>query len=139
MNELTITYEETGEVRPPMAGEWFRGINGIAQAGFAFSEQSFPILRQRIVEHDDSKRSQTIAKCSRARRITLKITAQLQSGDPLVLRQQWVDATGDDGTKYELTISGGIIVARITPAEGPTTQLYITARAILDAVSEVRS
>lgn len=47
----TLTYEETGEVRPPRAGEWFRGYNGGPdQARFDFSCQAFPILRQLLKE-----------------------------------------------------------------------------------------
>jgi len=46
-----LRYEETGEVRPPLAGEWFRGCNGYpVRAMFDYSVQSFPILREMLIE-----------------------------------------------------------------------------------------
>ncbi len=51
-----LRYEETGETRPPMAGEFFRGARGeIVQARFDFVCQSFPILRE-VLEPDSVKR-----------------------------------------------------------------------------------
>lgn len=56
MKDHKIVYEETGEVRPPRRGEWFRGYNGVEdQARFDFFIQSFPILRMRIVELDEEQ------------------------------------------------------------------------------------
>jgi hypothetical protein len=52
-NNKTFVFIETGEVRPPRAGEWFRGYNGFEnQARFDFSEQSFPILRMEIKDDE---------------------------------------------------------------------------------------
>jgi len=46
-----LRYEETGEVRPPFAGEWFRGYKGYpVRAMFDYSVQSFPILRVMLIE-----------------------------------------------------------------------------------------
>ena len=48
---MTLRYEETGEVRPPSRGEWFRGVSGVPQqAQFDFRVQSFPILREVVEE-----------------------------------------------------------------------------------------
>jgi len=53
---MKITYQETGEVRPPLAGEWFRGIKGWeVRADFDFTEQSFPILREVLIEDDEAE------------------------------------------------------------------------------------
>jgi len=50
-DEKTIRWEETGEVRPPLTGEWFEGYNGFKeQARFDFKAQSFPILRLVVEE-----------------------------------------------------------------------------------------
>ena len=50
MTNFDLLYEETREVRPPRAGEWFRGNDGCeVQARFDFTVQSFPILRWRLV------------------------------------------------------------------------------------------
>ena len=50
MTNFKLLYEETGEVRPPRAGEWFRSPQGWeVRAEFDFHEQSFPILIQRLV------------------------------------------------------------------------------------------
>jgi 2-keto-3-deoxy-6-phosphogluconate aldolase len=51
MKNLNMLFEETGEDRPPRAGEWFRGIGGFeVQARCDFTVQSFPILRMRLIE-----------------------------------------------------------------------------------------
>ena len=57
MKKLQITYEPTGEYRPPRAGEWFRDQNGVhggtgaaEQALFDFHATSFEILREIITE-----------------------------------------------------------------------------------------
>ena len=40
-----IQWRETGQIRPPKRGEWFRGYRGqIVLAEFNFTDQSFPIL-----------------------------------------------------------------------------------------------
>lgn len=31
--EYELVYSETGEIRPPLAGEWFRDHNGKAEEG----------------------------------------------------------------------------------------------------------
>jgi hypothetical protein len=50
-----MNFTETGEVRPPRAGEWFRASNGGAeQARFDFTVTSFPILCCAIVSDDGS-------------------------------------------------------------------------------------
>jgi len=47
--EMKLTYEETGEVRPPRAGEWFRTPRGgEMQARFDFTQQEFPILIEKF-------------------------------------------------------------------------------------------
>lgn len=52
---MNIKYEETGEKRPPYAGEWFKNSRGWAeQARFDFSATSFPIMKQ-IIIYDDSE------------------------------------------------------------------------------------
>ena len=46
MKEINIRWEETGEVRPPRQGEYFRNPRGFEeQARFDFRATSFPILR----------------------------------------------------------------------------------------------
>ena len=46
MGGKNISYVETGETRPPLAGEWFRHPRGVAtQARFDFVGLSYPILR----------------------------------------------------------------------------------------------
>lgn len=51
MSEMRLRYEETGEVRPPQAGEWFRGNSGNpVRAQFDFDTTSFPILREVLEE-----------------------------------------------------------------------------------------
>jgi hypothetical protein len=46
---MKLTYEETGEVRPPKAGEWFKTPQGGEKlARFDFSGQSFPILTEKF-------------------------------------------------------------------------------------------
>jgi hypothetical protein len=53
MADVDMVFEETGEVRPPRAGEWFRGLGCELRAEFAFREQSFPILRMRVLQVDN--------------------------------------------------------------------------------------
>lgn len=51
MSNKNIRWEETGEVRPPLTGEWFRGYRGFEErARFDFKTQSFPILRLIVEE-----------------------------------------------------------------------------------------
>jgi len=51
MRNLDIVYHETGVVRAPMAGEWFRGYKGFpVQARSDFECQKFPILEMEVVE-----------------------------------------------------------------------------------------
>ena len=53
-NNYEIVYEETGEVRPPRCGEWFRGyLDSPVRARSDFVIQSFPILRMRLVQDDE--------------------------------------------------------------------------------------
>jgi hypothetical protein len=53
---MRIVYEETGEVRPPREGEWFRGYKGIEdRARFDFTIQKFPILRMLVVDDVDAR------------------------------------------------------------------------------------
>ena len=48
-----FNFTDTGEIRPPRAGEWFRASNGGAeQARFDFTVTPFPILRCVIVTDD---------------------------------------------------------------------------------------
>lgn len=45
--EMELRYEETGEVRPPRAGEWFRtSRGGEERARFDFSVSPLPILKE---------------------------------------------------------------------------------------------
>lgn len=49
-----LVYGETGEVRPPRKGEWFRGLRGgVVLARFDFTAQDFPILREELDEVKD--------------------------------------------------------------------------------------
>lgn len=51
---MKLVFTETGENRPPLAGEWFRGYNGVEdRARFDFSVQSFPILRMSLVPDEE--------------------------------------------------------------------------------------
>jgi hypothetical protein len=50
----TLRYEETGEIRPPRVGEFFKGSVGVERARFDFRTQSFPIMREILEpQHDD--------------------------------------------------------------------------------------
>jgi len=50
-----IVFRETGEVRPPLAGEWFRGNGGQAvEAMNDFQIQRFPILTMSIEDDSDA-------------------------------------------------------------------------------------
>ena len=50
MMSIDYKYVETGQVRPPNTGEWFRTSRGPQQARFDFGELSFPILEMRVIE-----------------------------------------------------------------------------------------
>lgn len=51
---MKIEYKETGEVRCPEYGEYFRNLRGIPiQARFDFHASEFPILEQIITEDDE--------------------------------------------------------------------------------------
>lgn len=55
--EMELRYEETGEVRPPRAGEWFRtSRGGEERARFDFSATSLPILRE-VFQPKDADRA----------------------------------------------------------------------------------
>jgi hypothetical protein len=43
---MKLRYETTGEIRPPLQGEWFWGYRGPERAFFDFTVQSFPICRE---------------------------------------------------------------------------------------------
>lgn len=46
-SKMELRYEETGEVRPPRAGEWFRtSRGGEERARFDFSVSPLPILKE---------------------------------------------------------------------------------------------
>lgn len=50
----TIKYVPTGSHRAPMAGEWFRGTNGMpTQARFDFNATTFDILEE-VIEVDSA-------------------------------------------------------------------------------------
>lgn len=52
---MELIYEETGEVRPPRAGEWFKTPRGGEErARFDFSVQEFPILREILRPAEES-------------------------------------------------------------------------------------
>lgn len=63
--EMTLTYEETGEVRPPRFGEWFRTPRGGEErARMDFKHQSFPILRERFEPAPSSPSSSSSKEAS---------------------------------------------------------------------------
>jgi len=51
MKEIKIIYEDTGEVRSPMKGEWFRNTRGFPErAMFDFQAIRLPITKQIVTE-----------------------------------------------------------------------------------------
>lgn len=56
MSERNIQWKETGEIRPPNMGEWFRGSRGqFEQARFDFTATSHPIMAMVVTEKRECK------------------------------------------------------------------------------------
>ncbi len=53
MKEIKIKYENTGDIRCPKEGEWFRNPRGVPEkAMFDFSSIKLPIVKQVIIEEE---------------------------------------------------------------------------------------
>ena len=91
--EMDFVYEDTGEIRPPREGEWFRGIGNVPRrAYFDFHVQSFPILRM-IVRSILPRVCENCGEANENVRRRLLPDPDLADGTDLC-RECWADVQG---------------------------------------------